>query len=196
MDSLNNNNSSKKRRALAVPTVDEFHDSLQALFMNTNNTSTSTIVFTEGAVLGLRQVYWTFLQHVARDGLADHDSLDDLDVVERALLTMNNGINEGSSIMPMIVAQAKSLLQQLEQQQKQQKNQAKKSKDKSIQPQDQPSSVQAKTTKATTTTTTKRRKVKKQKISADMEAEQERLLQQSKASMLQQQQQQQPSRHS
>lgn len=191
MDSDNNNDSRKKRRGLAVPTVEEFHDSLQALFMSTGTTSTTTspIVFTEGAVLGLRQVYWTYLQHVARDGLADHDSLDDLDVVERALLTMN--CHEGS-IMASIVAQAKKVLQL---DQEQQKHQATKSKDRSIQKQDQPSVLAKTTTAAVATKSNKRKKSKKQKISADMEAEQERLLQQSKASMLQQQHQQQ-SRHS
>lgn len=79
-----------KKRTLAVPSVEEFHGNLQSLFPLVSTDGPPTVQFTEGAVVGLRQAYWTFLQHVAGN-LAEHDSLDDMEQVAEAL-TLNDGI--------------------------------------------------------------------------------------------------------
>ncbi|KAG7344006.1 hypothetical protein IV203_022014 [Nitzschia inconspicua] len=89
-----------KKRALAVPTLDEFHRNLQTLFSSDDG---SYLQFTEGAVTGLRQSYWTYLQQVATN-LAHYDSLDDLEVVAQSL-----NINSG---MAGIVAHAQDLVAQ------------------------------------------------------------------------------------
>jgi hypothetical protein len=92
----------KKQRSLAVPSLDEFHGYLKLMFSPTSDDDGSQLVqFTEGAVVGLRQAYWTYLQHVASN-LVEHDSLDDLDVVVQALTLDKN--------LPDIVAQAQELL--------------------------------------------------------------------------------------
>lgn len=92
----------KKQRSLGAPTLDEFHGYLKALFpLTSEDDGTLFVQFTEGAVVGLRQAYWTYLQHVASN-LVEHDSLDDLDVVVQAL-TLDKSMAD-------IVAQAQELL--------------------------------------------------------------------------------------
>jgi hypothetical protein len=95
-------NEGKKQRSLAAPSLVEFHGYLQALFPPASDDDDNPVVrFTEGAVMGLRQAYWTYLQHVA-SSLVAHDSLDDQDAVVQAL-----AIDES---MADIVAQAQELL--------------------------------------------------------------------------------------
>jgi hypothetical protein len=92
----------KKQRSLGAPSLDEFHGYLQALFSSTSDdVDIPHVQFTEGAVVGLRQAYWTYLQQVASN-LVEHDSLDDLDVVVQAL-----NLDESTAD---IVAQAQELL--------------------------------------------------------------------------------------
>jgi hypothetical protein len=157
----------KKQRSFGAPSLDEFHGYLQALFPPTlKDDETPIVQFTEGAVVGLRQAYWTYLQHVASN-LVEHDSLDDVNIVVQAL-TLNKGTAN-------IVSQAQELLAV------------------DANHQDTISATTKARASTSTSVYAKKKKQKRQKISADMEAEQERLLQKSKASVVRSQQQEESS---
>ncbi len=94
--SFNKGKKGFKGRGYGVPNLEEFHGYLQTLFPSTsvdyNNDSSPSLTFTKGAVLGLRQIYWKYLQ-VVSSNLAKQDTLDDDDVVAQAL-SINPAIAE------------------------------------------------------------------------------------------------------
>ena len=62
-------------RRIGGPTVDEFHSYLQAIAITVAGDDDNNIVLTESAILGLREIYFTFLSSVAED-LTQYDTID------------------------------------------------------------------------------------------------------------------------
>ena len=114
---------------------------------------TQNVQFTKGAVLGLKRAYETYLTAVASN-LAQHDSLNDEQVVAECLSLNNN------PDMAALVQQAQAYLANSS------------ANDAEEDDRKMPASK------------SKRKRLQKQKITADMEAEQERLFQQSKAAVM------------